>query len=167
MVDSFDVSSDEFTREQYREVEREALQGNRVDGPGSLEPFEQTLMRMILEARQLREAWCACGDRIEPHIKGARCVNCAMLLENERDAALADREEMRRRLKPLSQERDAAVDCYDQMRAERDTAVARVASLEADADRCGVLETSCANCAKMAERMHGLEESLAALRGRV
>lgn len=49
---SFSVENDEFTREQYLALEKEAWRLQRADAPGSLEPFEQTLMRIILELRK-------------------------------------------------------------------------------------------------------------------
>lgn len=50
-VDWFDCSKDEFTRKEYMVLEKEMARAMRVDGPGSLEPTSQTLMRMVLQAR--------------------------------------------------------------------------------------------------------------------
>lgn len=49
--DCFSVDNDEFSREQYRALEKEMRSNCRVDGPGSVEPREQTLMRQILIER--------------------------------------------------------------------------------------------------------------------
>lgn len=62
---------------------------------------------------------------------------------------------------------EAARDAVLLLEEERDALEVELAEAKRkldDADRCAVLETSCVNCAKVLEKMHGLSEELAKVR---
>lgn len=126
--------------------------------------------RLILEARRERDAairenerWKR-GDQIESdYLTQADMQTLAIINERdalrvERDAANAAYEEMRRKVKPLQQERDAAVDCYDSIKAERDMALARETDWESEHAKLSELhDADRAALAKALERVRELQ----------